>query len=88
MGSWFTIANTFGVLSASVTASDTYTPDDNSLLGLVAETTGFVWATGAGNTVHRWGLAEFPRANAENESHYIALFLFPEFLEELIGTHI
>ena len=88
MGSWLTIDNTLSVLTASISTGDTYTIDDNPLLGLVAKTTGIVGATGAGAAVHSWGLAEFPRANAENKAHDVALFLFPKLLEELVGAHI
>jgi len=82
-----TVNDTLGNGSLAATSSDLDSVDNVTLLGLVAETVGFVNAGRTGGTVNGGQLTVFPGSHTEDKSHHISLFLSPEFFQVFVGTH-
>lgn len=78
---------TLADLAFATTAADTDAVDDDTLLGLVAETAGLVRARRTGRTVANLQLTVLPAADAEEEAHHIRLLLLVQFFQILVGTH-
>ena len=82
------VDDTLADCSLAAAASDADTPDGVSLLGLVAHGARLVQSGRLLGTVDLGKLAVLPAADAHNKTHNIGLFLSPEFLEVLVGTHL
>lgn len=87
MAGWLTHDGSLADLALATTTTDTDAVDDTSLLGLVSETTGLVWARGARGTVDDVELTELPAADAEDETEDIGLLLLVQFFNVFVGTH-
>merc|ERR1719259_852820 len=69
------------------TTADTNAVDDKSLLGAVAQSARLLNTSRLGGTVHARQLTVLPRANAEQKSHHVGLFLPPQFVDIFISAH-
>lgn len=82
------VGGTLGGVLFAVTATNTDTVDNVSLLGLVAETAGLVGARGTRGAVDNRELAVLPAANARDELENVRLLLGVQLSEVLVGTHL
>lgn len=78
-------ATVSGPLAA--TTADADAVDDVALLGLVAETTGLVGASGVSGAVDARKLTKLPAADTLDKAHDIGLLALPELRDETVGTH-
>ena len=68
-------------------ATDTTTNDDESLLGLVAETMRLIGTGGAVDAGDFGALAIFPGADAKEEAEGVTLLVTPELFHVFVATH-
>lgn len=61
--------------------------DAESLFGFVSETAGLLRASGLCGTVDGRELTVLPSADAQQESHDVALLVAPYFFEVVVRTH-
>ena len=83
-----TVEAVLGSNAPAATLPDADAVDNVSLLGLVAEAAGLIWAGWVSKADKLWELAVFPATEAEKEAHDIALLLGPEFAEVGVSTHL
>mmetsp|Transcript_20260 Transcript_20260/g.56451 ORF Transcript_20260/g.56451 Transcript_20260/m.56451 type:complete len:266 (+) Transcript_20260:184-981(+) len=74
-----------GLLAAST--AHTGAVHHEALLGLVAHAAGLVRAGGVGDPHNGRQLPVLPAAHAQQEAEHIALLLFPQLLNVLVGSH-
>lgn len=84
---WLTVSSTLWNRSLSVTSSNSDTVDNETLLGLVTQTSSLVWTGWSGSTVNNVLLTVFPNSDSEQESVDVRLFLSLQFFQVLVGTH-
>jgi hypothetical protein len=84
---WLTVSSTLWNWSLSVTSSNSDTVDDETLFGLVTETSSLVWTRWSGGTVDNVLLTVFPDSDSEQESVDIRLLLSLQFFQIFVGTH-
>lgn len=84
---WLTVSSTLGHRSLSVTTSDSDTVDDETLLGLVTQSSGLVWSGWSRSTVDNVLLSVFPDSDSLQESQNIRLLLSLQLFQVLVGTH-
>lgn len=82
-----TVSGTLGNRSLTVTSADTDTVDDESLLGLVTETTSLIGTRRTRSTVNDVQLTVLPASNSEEESEDIRLLLAVKLFKIFVGTH-
>ncbi len=82
-----TIDGTLSNLALTTTTSDTDAIDDETLLGLVSETTGLVDARRTAGTMDDVELTVFPATDTEDEAKDIRLLLLVELFNVFIGAH-
>ena len=87
VGPVLTIEPVLGSNTPSATLADTDAVHHVTLLGLVAEPAGLIWAGWVGEPDKLWELAVFPAPEAEKVAHDIALLLGPKFTEVGVSTH-
>jgi hypothetical protein len=80
-----TEGSTLGNRSLTATTTNTDTVDDETLLGLVTQTTSLIRTRRARSTMNDVQLSEFPTSNTEQETGDIGLLLSGKFLEILVG---
>lgn len=83
-----TVDNVGHSLSLATSTADLHSVDDESLLSLVAKTTGLLGTSGASATVNSRQLTVLPSADAQQETHSVGLLLLPQLLKVLIGAHV
>ena len=81
VGPVLAIKTVLGSNTPSATLADTDAVHHVTLLGLVAEPAGLIWAGWVGKPDKLWELAVFPAPKAEKVAHDIALLLGPKFTE-------
>lgn len=82
-----TVSGTLRDGSLSATSSDSDSVDDETLLGLVTESSSLVGSRGSRGTVDDVLLSVFPASDSVQESHDIGLLLSRQFGDVLVGTH-
>lgn len=85
---WLSVGGTLWNWALAATTTNTDTVDNVSLLGLVTETAGLVWAGWTRSTVNDVQLSELPASDTEKESKHIRLLLLLNFLEIFKSTHL
>jgi len=68
---WLTVDNTLGDWFLSATSADSDSVDNDTLLGLVSESSGLIRSGWLGNSVDSWELSVFPVSETEDESHHV-----------------
>jgi len=81
------VGGTLGNGLFPVTAADTDTVDEVTLLGLVSKSAGLVGSRWAGSAVDHVQLAVFPAPHAEEETKNIGLLLLVQLADVLVGAH-
>lgn len=76
---WLTVGDTLWHRSLSTTSSDSNTEDDETLLGLVTQSSGLVWSGWSGGSVDDVLLSELPASDTLQESQDIRLLLSLQF---------
>merc|ERR1712094_77523 len=71
----------------AATTADTHAVDAVTLLGLVAETTGLVGASGPSCPMDGGQLTELPGADTLAEAHHVGLLAVPHLTKVLVGSH-
>lgn len=84
---WLTVDDTSVYRSLSTTSSDSGSVNDVANLGLISQSSGFIWSGWSSDSVCDGELSVFPGSQTENQSHDIRLFFLPELFEILVGTH-
>lgn len=82
-----TVSSTLGDRSLSATSSDSDSVDDETLLGLVTESSSLVGSRRSRGTVDDVLLSVFPASDSVQESHDIGLLLSSQFGNVLVGPH-
>ena len=85
---WLTVSSTLWNRSLSATSSDSDTEDDETLLGLVAQSSSLVWSRWSSDSVDDVLLSVFPTSDSQQESSDIGLLLSLQFFQVLVGTHL
>lgn len=85
--SGLTVSGTLGHRSLSATSSDSNSEDDETLLGLVAQSSSLVGSGRSGGTVDDVALPVLPASDTVKETHHIGLLLALEFFQVFVGTH-
>ena len=85
---WLTVNTSFLNWSFTSTSADANSVDDETLLSLVTEFAGLVWASWSLSLVDDSKLSIFPGSDSHDKSHKIRLFLSPDFLKVLISSHL
>lgn len=85
--SGLTVSSTLVSRSLAATSADTDTVDDETLLGLVAETVSLVRAGRTRGTMDSLQLTVLPASDSENESQNVGLLLLVKLFKILVGTH-
>lgn len=73
--------------SLSVSSSDSDSVDDESLLGLVTQSSGLIGSRRSRSSVDTGLLSVLPASDSEQESQHVGLLLSVDFLEVLVGAH-
>lgn len=84
---WLTVSSTLWNRSLSATSSDSNTEDDETLLGLVTQSSGLVWSRRSGSTMNDVLLSVLPTSDSQQESGDIRLLLSLQFFQVFVGTH-
>lgn len=84
---WLTVSSTLWHRSLSTTSSDSNTVDDETLLGLVTQSSGLVWSGRSRSTVDDVLLSVLPTSDSQQESGDIGLLLSLQFFQVFVGTH-
>lgn len=84
---WLTVSGTLWNRSLSVTTSNSDTVDNETLLGLVTQSSSLVWSRWSRGSVDNSLLSVFPDSDSLQESQDIGLFLSLQFFQVLVGTH-
>ena len=84
---WLTISSTLWHRSLSATSSDSDSEDDETLLGLVSQSSGLVWSRWSRSSVDNSLVSVFPTSDTMQETHNIRLLLSLQFFQILVGTH-
>lgn len=84
---WLTVSGTLWHRSLSVTTSNSDTVDDETLLGLVTQSSSLVWSRRSGGSVDDVLLSVFPDSNSLQESENIRLLLSLQLFQILVSTH-
>lgn len=84
---WLTVGGTLWHRSLSVTTSNSDTVDDETLLGLVTQSSGLVRSRRSAGSVDDGLLSVFPDSDSLQESQYIGLLLSLQLFQVLVGTH-
>jgi len=87
-GGRLTVADTLGDLALASSPLDADTVDDVSLLGLVSQSAGLIWAGRTRGTVDSRKLTVLPGPDSAQEAHHIGLLLLPELFQVLVGAHL
>lgn len=82
-----TVSSTLWNRSLSTTSSDSDTEDDETLLGLVAQSSGLVWSGRSGSSVDDVLLSVLPTSDSQQESGDIRLLLLLQLFQVFVGTH-
>lgn len=77
---WLTVGGTLWSWSLSTTSSDTDSVDDETLLGLVTQSSGLVWSRWSRSSVDNSLLSVFPTSDSVQESGDIRLLLSLQLL--------
>lgn len=72
---WLTVSSTLWSRSLSATSSDSDSEDDETLLGLVTQSSSLVWSRWTRGSVDNVSLSVFPTSDSVEESHDIGLLL-------------
>lgn len=84
---WLTVSSTLWNRSLSTTSSDSDTEDDETLLGLVTQSSGLVWSGRSGSSVDDVLLSVLPTSDSQQESGDIRLLLLLQLFQVFVGTH-
>lgn len=84
---WLTVSSTLWHWSLSATSSDSDTEDDETLLGLVTQSSSLVWSRWSAGSVDDVLLSVFPTSDSQQESSDIRLLLSLQFFQVFVGTH-
>lgn len=84
---WLTVGSTLWHRSLSATSSDTDSVNNESLLGLVTESSGLVWAGWSRSAVDHRLLTVLPAPDTVEETNNVRLLLSLELFEVLVGAH-
>lgn len=84
---WLTVSSTLWNRSLSATSSDSDTEDDETLLGLVTQSSSLVWSRWSRGSVDDVLLSVFPTSDSQQESGNIRLLLSLQLLKVLVGSH-
>lgn len=84
---WLTVGSTLWNRSLSATSSDSDTEDDETLLGLVAQSSGLVWSGRSRSSVDDVLLSVLPTSDSQQESGDIGLLLSLQLFQVFVGTH-
>lgn len=84
---WLTVGSTLWNRSLSATSSDSNTEDDETLLGLVAQSSGLVWSGRSRSSVDDVLLSVLPTSDSQQESGDIGLLLSLQLFQVFVGTH-
>jgi len=87
-GGRLTVADTLGDLALASSPLHADTVDDVSLLGLVSQSAGLIWAGRTRGTVDSRKLTVLPGPDSAQEAHHIGLLLLPELFQVLVGAHL
>lgn len=84
---WLTVSSTLWNRSLSATSSDSDTEDDETLLGLVAQSSGLVWSGRSRSSVDDVLLSVLPTSDSQQESGDVRLLLSLQLFQVFVGTH-
>lgn len=84
---WLTVSGTLWHRSLSVTTSDSDTVDDETLLGLVTQSSGLVRSGRSGSPVDDVLLSVFPDSDSLQESKNVRLLLSLQLFQIFVSTH-
>lgn len=84
---WLTVSSTLWNRSLSATSSHSNTEDNETLLGLVTQSSGLVWSGRSRSTVDDVLLSVLPTSDSQQESGDIRLLLSLQFFQVFVSTH-
>lgn len=84
---WLTVSSTLWHRSLSATSSDSNSEDDETLLGLVTQSSGLVWSRWSRSSVDDVLLSVLPTSDSQQESGDIRLLLSLQLFQVFVGTH-
>lgn len=84
---WLTVGGTLWCRLLTVTSADTDSVDDESLLGLVSETSSLVWTRRSRSAVADVLLSVFPTSHSQQETEDVTLLVALDFFQVLVGAH-
>jgi hypothetical protein len=85
---WFTVGDTLGDRSLTASTLDTDSVDHVALLGLVTETSGFVWTSWSGRPVDGRELTKLPGSDTKQEPEDVRLLTLVKLFEVFVCTHV
>ena len=85
--SGFAVVDSFLQLLLPGAAPDADAVNDESLFGLVSQVSCFVWSGGLCGAVYNGELPVLPAPDSDEEAHGVGLFLSPQLLQVLEGSH-
>lgn len=84
---WLTVSSTLWNRSLSATSSHSDTEDDETLLGLVTQSSSLVWSRWSGSSVDDVLLSVLPTSDSQQESGDIRLLLSLQLFQVFVSTH-
>lgn len=84
---WLTVSSTLWNRSLSTTSSDSDTEDDETLLGLVTQSSSLVWSRWSRGSVDDVSLSVLPTSDSQQESSDVRLLLLLQLFQVFVGTH-
>lgn len=84
---WLTVSSTLWNRSLSTTSSDSDTEDDETLLGLVTQSSSLVWSRWSRGSVDDVSLSVLPTSDSQQESRDVRLLLLLQLFQVFVGTH-
>lgn len=84
---WLTVGGSLWHRSLSTTSSNSDTEDDETLLGLVTQSSGLVWSRWSGSSVDDVSLSVLPTSDSQQESSDIRLLFSLQFFQVFVSTH-
>lgn len=84
---WLTVGGTLRNRSLSVSSSDSNTENNESLLGLVSQSSGLVGSGRSRSSVDDVLLSQLPASDTVEETHHIRLLLSLKLFQVFVGTH-
>ena len=85
---WLTVGSTLWNRSLSVTTSDSDSVDNETLLGLVTQSSSLVWSSWSWSSVDNVSLSVLPDSDSLQESENIRLLLSLQLCQVLVSTHL